>query len=330
MQNNLPLLQDLGDLSGARVLVRVDFNVPVSGGRVVDDFRIKAALPTIEFLKKAGAKVVLASHFGSKEGNDFKLVSDHLKNIVPHTYIPSIDMVVIGEHIGMMALGDVALLTNLRFWRGEETAEKYFAIDFCRLFDFYVNEAFAVSHRAHASIVLFPTHLKSAAGLRFFDEVKNLSLAFEPEEPFLVILGGAKFETKEPLISKFLSTATNVFIGGALANDFFKQQGLEVGISLLSSPPLLISEDIFSNPKLLLPIDVTVMLPDKSVVIKKPDQVMKDEKIVDIGPASVEMLQKYAENAKLIIWNGPMGIYEEGIVTQTEELGIAIAESEGV
>lgn len=326
---DVPKIEDVKDLSGKRVLVRVDFNVPVEMGRVVNDFRIKAVLPTITFLTKAGAKVVLISHFSGKEANSLKPVSDHLKKILPHTYIASTDPVVIGEAVIGMNNGEVVLLPNLRFWAGEEMCEEHFAHDFSTLADIYVNEAFSVSHRNHASIVLLPTFLPSYAGIHFIKEIENLSRAFKPDEPFLFILGGAKFSTKQPLVNKFLLTATKVFIGGALANDFFAERGYEVGTSLLSNPRITIPKEILGNEKLMLPIDVTVRKPDKTLEIKRPDQVLPEEKIVDVGDATLSLLRGECEKSKFILWNGPLGIYEEGVVKQTEELAIAAAESLG-
>jgi phosphoglycerate kinase len=323
-------ITEASDLSSKRVFVRVDFNVPIIGGRIVDDFRIKAALPTIQFLIGKKAKVILATHFVGKEGNSLTPVSDRLKNFIPHTFVPSPDLVVIGEHIDRMKDGDVALLPNLRLWRGEEMGDERFAKDFSRLVDLYVNEAFSASHRLHASITLMPKFLPAYAGIRFLEEIKNLSQAFNPEEPFLFIIGGAKFETKEPLISKFLNTATNIFIGGALANDFFKEKGFGVGLSLVSQLEHPISKEILENDKIILPSDVTVRSEDGSLVVKKPDTVLLGEKIVDAGPQTVLRLKELSERAKLILWNGPLGIYEEGIVKETEELAIVVAESEAV
>jgi phosphoglycerate kinase len=323
-------LQRAGNLKGKRVFVRVDFNLTIVNGKVTDDYRIVAALPTIDYLKKQGAKIILATHLQSKGGADMNIVSDALKKMVAHEYLAVTDLSLIYEHISKMQNGEVMLMANLRFWRGEEMKDEDFAADLSKLADVYVNEAFPVCHREHASIVLLPKLLPSYAGMRLVLEIENLSKAFSPQEPFLFILGGAKFATKEPLISKFLAKATNIFIGGALANDFFAQQGYEVGVSLVANPPIIIPQEIFGNPKLILPIDVTVQLPDKTLVIKKPKEISKEDRIVDAGPETVAKLREFVENAKLILWNGPLGIYEEGIVKQTEELALSVAESQAV
>ncbi len=323
----IPSVENAKNLYGKRVFVRVDFNVPLKDGLILNDFRIKAAMQTISFLVRSGAKVILATHLGGKNGSNLEQVSLHLKNLLPHAYIPVTDFVVISDHISKMENGQVVMLPNLRFWAGEERGDERFAAELSKLADIFVNEAFAVSHRNHASIILLPKLLPSYAGIRFLKEIENLSLAFNPEEPFLFILGGAKFQTKEPLISKFLNKSADVFVGGALANDFFAELGYETGRSLLSPPPRDISEEILKNKKLLLPVDVTVQDLGKNSCIKKPGEVKAEEKIVDVGPETVSLLKDKAEKAKLVIWNGPLGLYEEGFTKETEELAIAVAES---
>ncbi len=327
----LPLeLNDSVDVRGKRVFVRVDFNAPIQQKEVQNGFRIFAALKTITWLKERGAKIILGSHVEGAEGGDIAPISLFLKKHVSHVCVPSTDLVVISEHIAKMNEGDVMLLSNLRFWRGEEAEEERFAKNMTALADIYVNEAFSVSHRSHASITLFPKFLPSFAGFNFTKEIQELSRAFQPVQPFLFILGGAKFETKEPLISKFLNSAATVFIGGALANDFYRARGLTVGVSRLSEPLPEIPEGVLNSSRLLLPIDVTVKAADGTVSIKKPEEVSALEKIVDAGPETLQMLKSLVEKAKLILWNGPLGIYEEGFTALTEELAIAIAESEAL
>ena len=323
-------VESVGDISGKRVFVRVDFNVPLKDGRVLNDFRIRAVLPTLLFLVKNGARVILASHLDSKNGSAMENVSSHLKKFLTHDYFPVTDIAVLLDRVSQMKNGEVTLIPNLRYWPGEEACIQYFATELSGLADIFVNEAFGVSHRSHASIVLLPKLLPSYAGIRFLKEIENLSKSFEPEEPFLFILGGSKFETKKPLINKFLNKATDVFIGGALDNDFFAGLGYEVGTSLLSSSAFGIPEDILKNKKLLLPMDVTVQSSGSEPVVKNPNEVKAGEKIIDVGPKTISFLREKIEMAKLIIWNGPLGIYEEGAVKQTEELAILIAESAGI
>ena len=198
---------EAGDLKNKKVFVRVDWNVPIANGVVVNDFRIKKSLPTLEYLKKAGAKVVIATHLES-EGASVEALS---------MYVPE----------GM------ELMANLRDNPGEESNSREFAKKLASGNDVYVNEAFSASHREHASIVGIPKLLPSFIGLQFALETKELSKAFYPKRPFLFILGGAKFDTKLPLLKKFISIADHIFVGGALANNFFKEQGVDIGNSLV-------------------------------------------------------------------------------------------------
>jgi len=203
----------LKNIKDRTALVRVDFNVPIKNGKVEDDFRIQKALPTIRFLQKKGAKVVLISHLGTDGKASMKPVADCLKKYIKK---------------------NVTLLENIRKYPGEEKNDPKFAKKLSELGDFYVNEAFSVSHRKHASIVGLPKYLPSYAGFQLEEEVKNLSKVFKkPKHPFLFILGGAKFSTKMPLLKKYIKIADQIFIGGALANDFLKVEGYTVGKSLV-------------------------------------------------------------------------------------------------
>lgn len=323
----LPNLNDLGDLSGKKVLVRVDFNVPIINSVVSSDFRLKEAVPTLNFLKEKGASLILVSHFPSSDESYLKEVSQSLSKLVDHTLILDKDLSSLKKKVGSFSNGEVCLFPNLRMWGGEESLDEDFAKEFTSLADFYVNEAFSVAHRKHSSVVLFPKFLPSFAGLRFVEEVENLSKVFSPKSPFLFILGGAKFETKIPLINKFLDKADQIFIGGALANDFFKELGYEVGRSVVSLNRELIGEEIIKNSKILIPKDVTVESSEGAFSVKKPSDVTKDEMIVDIGPETIEFLKDYTDKANLILWNGPMGIYEKGLTEYTESLAKLVAQS---
>ena len=204
-------IKNLKNIKGKRALVRVDFNVPIKNGKVEDDFRIKKALPTIKFLQKKGAKVILISHLGKDGSASMQPVADCLRKYIKK---------------------NVTLLENIRKYPGEGKNDPKFAKELAKLGDFYVNDAFSVSHRKHASIVGVPKYLPSYAGFQLEEEIENLSKVFKkPKHPFLFILGGAKFSTKMPLLKKYLKIADQIFIGGALLNDFLKAQGYEVGKS---------------------------------------------------------------------------------------------------
>ena len=275
---------EAGDLKGKKVLVRVDWNVLIEDGKVVDDFRIKKSLSTLEYLKGAGAKVVIATHL-EPEGTHTKLLQ---------TYVPK----------GMK------LLENLRANPGEESNSKEFAKELASKIDLYVNEAFSVSHRRHASIVGVPLYLPSYIGLQFALEIKELSKAFYPKKPFLLILGGAKFDTKLPLLKKFIHIADDIFVGGALANNFFKEQGVDIGRSLVSEGDFGLKE-LLNTGKIILP----------------EDTIIKDGKILDAGPRTMENLKSIISASKLVLWNGPLGGYENGYKVATLALAKIISES---
>lgn len=302
-------LHDLTELAGVKVLVRVDFNVPVKDGVVVDDFRIRKILPTLAYLREKKAKVILISHIETLDNPTLEPVFNHLNSIgIKCSFV--IDYKKVSEQES-----DVVLLENIRNFEEEKKNDRKFARELASLADIYVNEAFSVSHRAHASVSAITEYIPSYAGFLFEQEIKHLSSAFNPEHPFLFILGGAKFETKLPLIDKFISIADKVFIGGALANDFFRQRGMDIKKSLVSDTPLNLS-DLVMNERLSLPLDVE----------------WKDDMILDVGSKTTEFLKDEVKKAKYILWNGPLGMYEQGYKEPTLALAKAIAEatSQGV
>ncbi len=225
-------IKELKDMQGKAALVRVDFNVPIQDGVITDDFRIQKALLTIKFLSELGMKVILITHLG-KGTESLAPVAAALAKYIPSKFIPEVIGAKVTEAVQAMASGDVILLENLRMNPGEQGKDMEFAKALAALADIYVNDAFPVCHRDDSSITLVPTLLPSYAGFQLESEVKHLSIAFErPEHPFLFILGGAKFDTKLPIINRYIGTADNLFIGGAMLNDFLKAKGFEVGRSL--------------------------------------------------------------------------------------------------
>lgn len=307
-------IKQIKNIKGKLVLIRVDFNVPIKDGKVQDNFRIKKALPTIEFLQKKGAKVILITHLG-KGGESLAPVAKVLNKFVKVSFMPEVVGEKVTKKVSEMKNGEVVLLENLRNNPGEQLSDKNFAKSLASLADIYVNEAFPVSHRSDASIVLLPKLLPGYAGLQLELEVKNLSKAIKnPKHPFLFILGGAKFSTKMPLIKKYLKLADYVFIGGALLDDFLKAEGYEVGKSLVDDASYGIEKILKNNlpaqaGKLILPIDVVVKDGDK-LINKKVSEVTKSETILDIGSESIKMIEPYIKKSKLILWNGPLGKYE--------------------
>lgn len=323
-------IKDIENLKGKRILVRVDFNVPMKDDKVLDEFRIKAALPTITFLQKKGAIVILMAHIGDDGKKSLKPVALKLKKLVTDfTFVESsIFSDETKKTINNLKNGDVALLENIRQEIGEKKNSPSFARGISRFGDIYVNDAFSVSHRPHASVVGITKYLPGYAGFQLTDEINSLSKAFNPKHPFLFILGGSKFETKIPLIKKFLREADHVFIGGALANDFFKGKGYEVGESLVSEGTVQV-KPFFKNKNLILPTDVVVATNGKSR-ITKPDNVLSSEAILDIGKDSVSELKDLIEKAQFILWNGPLGKYESGFGSATENVLKIIAKSKAM
>ncbi len=343
-------LKDIEYLQGVRVLVRADFNVPIKNGVVVEDFRIKAELPTIDFLVRKGAKVILMSHLESIDGINPSLapIADRLSKlgqevIFVKDYNKALDII-----NDKMKNGTCILLENLRFFDGEKKNDTAFAKELASLGDIYVNDAFSVCHREHASVVGLPKLLPSYAGLQLESEIINLAKAFNPAHPFLFILGGAKFDTKLPLLEKFLNIADSIFVGGALSNDLLKSKGYEVGKSLVSRPfgessslPQTpqggIGRDLspqageimdvlkrFTNDaKVMLPIDII----NEQKIAKPADGLSASDKNMDMGPETLKLLGAAINNAKFILWNGPLGVYEKGFKEGTIELAKMVSEA---
>jgi len=314
----LPLITEVTDLKGKRVLMRVDFNVPVKDGVVTDDFRIRKVLPTIQFLQNAGAKIILLSHIGREKTDSLLPASVVLEKSVHHTFVSNFETF----NTTQMSDGEVVLCENLRKWDGEKASDETFAEKLAKLGDIYVNEAFPVSHREDTSVFLLPKLLPAYFGPLFNDEFENLSLAFNAPRPFFVMVCGAKFETKLPLVTKFMELADNVFVGGALANDFFKLKGYEVGKSLVDDDVSVVAP-LLESQKLLLPIDVVIE--DKTT--KRPEEIQPDDKIMDGGNETIKMLEKNISEAQLILWNGPLGSYENGFDAATIAVARAVEKS---
>jgi len=321
-------IKELKSASGKKVIIRVDFNVPTKDGKILDDFRIKKAIPTILFLQKKGAKIILISHIGKDAKDTLLPVAEKVKKYIKNfSFIKTpIFSNETEKIVNSLKNGEVILLENLRSETGEEKNSPSFARALSRYGDIYVNDAFSVSHREHASVVGITKYLPGYAGLQLLLEVENLSKVFNPAHPFLFILGGAKFETKIPLIKKFLRSADNIFIGGAIANDFFKTKGYETGISLVESGNNFQIVPLLKSKNLTLPIDVVVTKNSKNR-FTNPHDVLPDENIVDVGPKTVESLKDLVKKSEFILWNGPLGKYENGFGGATEEILKAITKS---
>jgi len=315
-----------GELKGKRVLVRSDFNVPLtSAGEVADEFRLKRGWKSVGYLSERGARVIVVSHIGNDPSLSLEPVSRALKRFGPVVFIPDIAGSVARHAVASMKDGEIALLENLRRDAREKKNDETFARELAALAEVYVDDAFAAAHRAHASIVGVPKFLPHYAGFLMRDEIRELDTARHPERPSFAILGGAKFETKAPLIASLLQTYDHLFIAGALANDVFKARGWEVGVSLISKE--LPSPDVLANRHFLAPVDVTVERADKQARVKNPAEVAAGEKIVDVGPDSVRLIAPHIAQAKFILWNGPTGLYEAGYVSWTHAIAELIAKA---
>jgi len=303
------------DVKGKRVLVRADFNVPmvtVEGKpQVAGDLRIRAALPTLELLHANGAaEIIILAHLGRPEGK-----VDEAMRLAP-----------VEARLRELTTVPFTMHENLRFDAREEANDAGFAQELAKLGDVYVNEAFADSHRAHASIVGIPKFVPGYAGLRFALEVTKLSAALTPPEGALAIVGGAKFETKVPLIAKLLTLYSEVLLGGALGNDVIKARGLPFGASLVSATPVPV--DIAGNERLVVPTDAIFSEVDSnaersgSVV-----DIRTNESVIDIGPTTAALWSEKIKKAPFVLWNGPVGMYETGYADGTNVLAQTLADS---
>lgn len=296
-------------------------NLPIKNGVIMNDYRIRRSIPTILYLKKRGAKVILIAHAGA-EVMSLKPIARHMNKFVRVGFIPSVTGDIVSKAVKNLPDGGIILLENLRTDPGEKGNNATFAQKLALLGDIYINDAFSVSHRKHASIMRLPKLLPSYAGLLFEEEYRNLSKARRPKKPFCFILGGAKIETKMPFIKYYLPLSKTIFIGGGPANTFFKMKGYEVGKSVVGKfiPEL---KSLAKNKKIILPEDVLLM----SGKMVTPDGLKKEDKMVDIGSKTLNNLKNYVKGAKSVLFNGPLGIYEEGFSLGTEGLLKILAKS---
>lgn len=314
-------------IKNKRVLVRVDFNVTLDGrGKILDDFRIKATLATIRYLIKNRAKVVLASHLSKsqlaldkKKNQKVSLrgIARYLSRLLGKKVIFVSDCrgEKVKKAVSSLKAGEVLLLENLRFCSEEEKNDAAFARDLAQLADFYVNDGFAVSHRAHASVVGITKYLPSFAGLLLEREIKNLNrLLKNPPRPLVVVIGGAKVSTKIKLIENFLERKADVLLGGVIANTVLCAKGLSLGKSLVE-PEIIAELRKLKLPdvRLHLPIDVLVSRGTRSAKAfsRAIGRVEDEDVIFDIGPETAELFGKIIKEAKMVVWNGPMGYFEK-------------------
>lgn len=314
------------DVKGKRVLVRVDFNVPLKDGEITDDSRIRAAIPTIEHLRRAGARVILVSHLGRPKGQVVESlrmdpVARRLSELLGVPVRKADDCIgpAVQAQVAALADGDVLLLENVRFYPGEEKNDPAFARELAALADLYVNDAFGTAHRAHASTEGVARLLPAAAGFLMQKEIEIMGRALSnPERPFLALLGGAKVSDKIGVIQNLLTKVDTVAIGGGMAYTFLKAKGLEVGRSLVEEERVPLAAELLQQAQaqgveLLLPVDVVVadrFAPDAQHKVVPVDAIPPDWQGLDIGPATRELFAAAVRKARTIVWNGPMGVFE--------------------
>lgn len=318
------------------ILVRAALNVPIENEKIVDNYRLRRVVQTIRFLAERRAKVVIISHIGEQGTETLAPVAAALGRLVSNvSFCPTTVDIQARAAIRALAPGHVLVLENLRRNKGELHNDTAFARDLAALADIFVQDSFDTCHRLHASIIGVPKFLPSYAGLLIEEEIRELSRAIKPAHPALAIIGGAKFSTKEAMLTAFLKTYDHVFVGGALANDFLKASGVRIGTSRVSGTNDTLLRRLLVNPKLALPIDSLVVPADK---VELPDartyariaalgQIQDDEVIIDHGPGTSTLLEHLVQKAKTVLWNGPLGIYERGFVDTTDTLARAIAAS---
>lgn len=338
-------MKDL-QLEGKRVFCRVDFNVPMEEGAITDDTRIRAAIPTIEYLIEKGAKVILASHLGRPKGavhEDLRLTAagERLAELLGKA-VSKLDASVgpeVKDAVEAMENGDVVLLENVRFHAGEEANDATLAKQFAELADVFVNDAFGAAHRAHASTAGIAEHIPAVSGLLLEKELDVLGKALStPERPFTAIIGGAKVADKIGVIDHLLDKVDHLIIGGGLSYTFLKAQGHEVGKSLLEEDKMdlalsFIKKAEENNVKLHLPMDVVVaddFSPDANTKVVPVDAIPSDWEGLDIGPETAKDFADAILNSKLVIWNGPMGVFEmDAFANGTKQVAEAMAKTAG-
>lgn len=329
------------EFHGKRVLLRVDFNVPIDKhGNVANDKRIKAALPTINYLMHKGAKIILVTHVGRPDGCVVEHLRTHgvakrLSVLLARDVIKVND--VLGQHVDeeiqKMNNGDIILLENIRFYKGELDNDNAFTKALARLADIYVNDAFGVAHRAEASIVGLPKYLPSYCGFIMKKEIRVLSKAIEqPQQPFVAIVGGSKAD-KIDAIKNLLPSLTHLFIGGKLANTFLKAKGRAIGSSAYDEESLPIAQELIAlvGEKIILPVDAVVadrFHPEAEAKVTTINTEPFNGMILDIGPETIAQYKRILEHAKTILWAGPIGVFEfEKFSYGTRQIAFALAAS---
>ncbi|MDO5491130.1 MAG: phosphoglycerate kinase [Bacillota bacterium] len=337
------------DVTGKRVLVRCDFNVPMKDGEITDDIRICSALPTIRYLIEHDAKVILMSHMGRPKGEpkpEFTLlpVADRLRELLGQDVLFVASDQVVDEAVTDAAKalpsGQVMLLENTRYRREETKNEEPFTGQLAELGEIFVNDAFGTAHRAHCSTAGLAKYMPAVSGFLIEKEVKFLGDALDdPQRPFVAIMGGAKVGDKIPVIENLMKKVDTIIIGGGMSYTFFKAMGLEIGTSILDEESIDLAKDLMTKAKeagieMLLPADTVCaseFVNDARQAIFDRDQMPADMMGLDIGPKTIELYKKAIVTAKTVVWNGPCGVFEMPAFAEgTKAIAAALAESDAV
>ena len=337
------------DVKGKHIVVRCDFNVPMQDGVITDDNRIVSALPTIRYLIENGAKVVLMSHFGRPKGEarmEFTLapvakrLAELLEKEVKFISCPEVVNDEVKQAAAALKDGEVMLLENVRFRKEETDNEAGFAKELASLGEIFVQDAFGTAHRAHASTAGIADYLPAVSGFLIEKEVKFLGSAVEnPERPFVAIMGGAKVGDKIPVIENLLQKVDTLIIGGGMAYTFFKSMGLEIGKSILDADNIDLAKKLMEKAeaqgvKMLIPVDTvcaTEFSNDAETKICDRDAIPADMEGLDIGPKTVELYREALKDAKTVVWNGPMGVFEmPNFAKGTKAIAEILADSEAI
>ena len=333
------------DVSGKRVLVRCDFNVPMQDGKITDDIRITSALPTVKYLIENNAKVILMSHMGRPKGEpkpefSLKPVADRLSQLLGKEVIFAASDVVVDDKVRETAEEQVMLLENVRYRKEETKNEEPFTGQLAQLGEIFVNDAFGTAHRAHCSTAGLAEYMPSVSGFLIEKEVKFLGDALEnPERPFVAIMGGAKVGDKIPVIENLLKKVDSLIVVGGMSYTFFKAMGYEIGTSILDEESIELAKELMEKAKA---VGVQLMLPVDTVCAKEfdnssekgvfdRDKIPADMMGMDIGPKTIDMYKKVISTAKTVVWNGPAGVFEmPNFAEGTKAIAEALAKSEAV
>ncbi len=313
-------IREAKKIIGKKIFLRVDFNVPILNGKIKDESKIVAALPTIRMLLRLRCPIIIATHLGDPKGKkeaalSVKPLAKRLEKIIGKRFCSLVRADgLIDKKTEKMAkkltAGQILFLENLRFSKGEEKNDAFFAKKLAGLADFYVNEAFSVCHRKHASVNAIRKYLPAYSGLLLAEEIKNLDKIKKPAKPLVIIMGGSKISTKINLIKNLSSKSSHILIGGALANNFLKAGGQEIGASLADKESIAVAKKLLKNKKIVLPLDLVVK-GKNGCSVKKIDKIIKTDSAMDIGPETIRFYAQIIKGAKTIIWNGPLGVFEE-------------------